>query len=1168
MQIRVGVNSGEVVVRSIGSDLRMDYTAVGQTVHLAARMEQLARPGATLLSRHTLRLAEDLVEVKPLGPVPVKGLPDPVEVYELHGALHVRSRVHAGAGRGLTRFVGRDAELDALHQALEKTRAGHGQVVAVVGEPGVGKSRLFWEFLRSHRTDGWLVLEASSVSHGRATPYFPVIDLLRGYFKIQDGDDRRTLHEKVTGKLLTLDEALRPTLPALLALLDPRAVDPRWEALDPPHRRARTIEAVKRLLLRESLVQPLCLVVEDLHWIDSESQALLDDLIDGLPTGRLLLLVNCRPEYRHTWYAKSHYIQLRIDPLPEESARALLDTLLGEDPSLESLKALLIERTEGNPFFLEESVRTLVESRALLGERGAHRLGRATPTIEIPATVRAVLAARIDRLAPEDKRVLQQAAAVGKDVSFPLLRLVAEEPEDALRHRLGTLQAAEFLREARLFPYLEYTFTHALTHEVAYGGLVHDRRKSLHAGIANAMDQLYADRVTERAEALAYHAVRGEVWDRAVDALCLAGGAAYARGAISDTVDRCEQALDILPRLPARPETLRRAVDVRLAFFRPLFVMGQITRLTGLMEEAERLARELDDQARLATVLSLLAACANSDAHYPAASTYGREAFDIAVATADPTLRLQAASVLAMTHRARGEWLEAIDQLTPQVDGSDAKLARELPAVFGSLYVVACCQLVVCSSFLGRFTDASRYADLAIAEADAAETPLAQAAAYFFRATPALMRGEFDEALARLERTHRLCEAKGLLFFLSLSSIGMGYALARSGRSEEAVAAYDRGMSLQQALGMKSHASFVLELWGEGLLHVGRLAEARRMADQALELARTRGEAGCEAAVLVLLGDIAMVQDPPDVGGATGAYEEALTLGNRLGMRPLIAHCHLGLGKLYRRSARSTRVATRKRCRKTMTSNTSRGARSRPPKTTGTRCPDPPEDRFGDVVQKPDDGIIRVGIDPGQQGPGDDHPHVDSQGQVDNCGQSFDQVSEGKHSLGLRGLSIWYIYKPGAAPLSSPQPEGPAPGQTIAQAGLFPYIKETMPRSLSVAPFSQYATSRFRSRTKLDSDHAPAHAGADMNPVRFSTFAALRHRNFRLFYTGQMISLTGSWMQSVAFSWLVLVLTNSSFYLGLVGALQTLPVLLFSFLGGVVADHTSKLRLCSSPRPP
>jgi class 3 adenylate cyclase len=298
VQIRVGVNSGEVVVRSIGSDLRMDYTAVGQTAHLAGRMEQLARPGATLLSRHTLRLAEDFVEVRPLGPVPVKGLAGPVEVYELLRALPVRSSLHASAGRGLTRFVGRDAELEALRQALEKARASHGQVVAAVGEAGVGKSRLFWEFLRSYRTNGWLVLEAGSVSHGRATPYFPVINLLRGYFNIQDGDDRRTLHEKVTGKLLTLDEALRPTLPAFLALLDPRAVDPRWEALDPAHRRERTLEAVKRLLLRESLVQPLCLMFEDLHWIDSESQAFVDDLIDSLPTAPLLLLLNCRPEYR------------------------------------------------------------------------------------------------------------------------------------------------------------------------------------------------------------------------------------------------------------------------------------------------------------------------------------------------------------------------------------------------------------------------------------------------------------------------------------------------------------------------------------------------------------------------------------------------------------------------------------------------------------------------------------------------------------------------------------------------------------------------------------------------------------------------------------------------------------------------------------------------------
>ena len=327
----MGLNSGEVVVRAIGSDLRMDYTAVGQTTHLAARMEQLAPPGTIRLTADTLRLAEGYIEVKPLGPVPVKGLETPVEVYEMTGVGPLRSRLHVAAARGLTRLIGREADLEQLRQALERASMGSGQVVALVGEPGVGKSRLVWEVTHSHRTHGWLIVEAGSSSYGKATPYLPVIDLLKGYFEIDDRDEPRKMQEKVTGKILTLDRALEPTLPALLSLLDVPVEEAAWRTLDPPQRRQRTLDALKRLLLREAQGQPVLVVFEDLHWIDGETQALLDGLVESLPAARLLLLVNYRPEYEHRWGSKTYYTQLRLDPLPPESAGELLQALLGDD---------------------------------------------------------------------------------------------------------------------------------------------------------------------------------------------------------------------------------------------------------------------------------------------------------------------------------------------------------------------------------------------------------------------------------------------------------------------------------------------------------------------------------------------------------------------------------------------------------------------------------------------------------------------------------------------------------------------------------------------------------------------------------------------------------------------------------------------------------------------
>jgi class 3 adenylate cyclase len=572
IQIRVGLNSGEVVVRSIGSDLKMDYTAVGQTTHLAARMEQLATPGSILITAETLRLAEGYVEVKPLGPVNVKGLSEPVEAYEVAGAGLVRSRMEAAAARGLSRFVGRDAEMYALQQALEKAGAGHGQIVAVVGEPGVGKSRLFYEFTRSHRTQGWLILESSSASYGKATPYLPVIDLIKTYCQIEVRDDGRKIREKLTGKLLTLDHALEPTLPAFLALLDV-SVDPsassgqaEWRDLDPPQRRQRTLDAVKRLLLRESQAQPLLLVFEDLHWIDSETQALLDSLIESLPTARLLLLVNYRPEYQHGWGNKTYYTQVRIDPLPSESAQELLRDLLGDNIALLPFKRRLVERTEGNPFFLEEIVRTLVETKVLTGARGAYRSTKALEEIQVPATVQAVLAARIDRLSPEEKRLLQSAAVVGEDVPFTLLQAVVGMPEEELRLNLARLQAAEFLYETSLFPELKYTFKHGLTYQVAYNSLLHERRRALHAQLVTAIEMLYADRTTEQVERLAHHAFRGEVWDKAVTYLRHAAKRAAARSANREAVTYLEEALGVLRHLSVNRVTLELGVDLRLSY--------------------------------------------------------------------------------------------------------------------------------------------------------------------------------------------------------------------------------------------------------------------------------------------------------------------------------------------------------------------------------------------------------------------------------------------------------------------------------------------------------------------------------------------------------------------------------------------------------------------------
>src|SRR5262245_60592525 len=899
VQIRVGLNSGEVVVRAIGSDLHMDYTAVGQTTHLAARMEQMARAGSVLVTGETLKLAEGYVQVRALGAVPVKGLETPTPVYELIGTVPARSRLRATAARGLTRFRGRDTELQQLAQALERAAAGHGQVVAVVGEAGVGKSRLAWEFTRSHRTQGWLVLESGSVSYGKATPYLPVIELLKAYCRIQERDDPRAIRERVAGKLLTLDRALEPLLTPLLALLDVPIDDAAWDVLDPPQRRQRTLEAVKRLLLRESQVQPLLVLFEDLHWIDSETQGLLDALIESLPTARLLLFVNYRPEYQHAWGGKTYYIQLRLDALPPESAEALLNSLLGEGRTLDDLKRVLIARTEGNPFFLEESVQTLVETRVLVGERGAYRMPKAPEAWQIPATAQAILAARIDRLEPEDKRLLQAASVIGKDVPFTLLRAIADVAENNLRHGLSHLQAAEFLYETSLFPDIEYTFKHALTHEVAYGSVLQGRRRALHARIVDAIEAIYPEPLPEQVERLAHHAVRGEAWEKALTYLRQAGARTYARSANREAVGYFEQALEALQHLPKTRETLERAIDLRFELRPALFALGDLQKVIEHLREAERLAHALGDQLRLGRVSLHKSHYLWSTGHAAEARASAEAALAIAEALGDFPLQVGANHYLGAICLTSGNYRQAETFLRKVVHLLGGDRSQDRCGLTGFPAAMARGWLAWALAERGAFDEGIAHGQDGLRLAEALDHPYSWIAACWGPAHLYRLRGEIGQAVGLLERGLSFCRDSDIRV-LSGTTVGhLGFVYVLSGHVSKGLPLLRQGQESE-----KQYQTLIVAHLGEACLLDGRVDEAITFADRALTFARERGQRGYEAYALRLRAEIAACPNSPDSEKAEGHWRQAMALADGLGMRPLVAHCHLGLGKLYRRTGK------------------------------------------------------------------------------------------------------------------------------------------------------------------------------------------------------------------------------------------------------------------------
>ena len=641
VQVRVGLNSGEVVVRSIGSGQHLDYSAVGQATYLAARMEQVAVPGTILLTSDVVSLAGGRIEVKPLGPMSIKGLKDSREVFELR-AIIPGTRFAAKAERGLTQFVGRAGHLEALGLALEEADRGHGQLVALVGDAGVGKSRIVWELIHSQRAREWRVLTASAASYARNTVHFLVIELLRNCFGIKDGEDERAIQTRVADRMRALDATLGDSVASILALLEALPGDSAFRKLEASERRRRTLEGAKALLVCESRSQPLMLVFEDLQWIDNASRAFLDSLVDGLPTSRLLVVATFRPEHQSTWASHPHCSERRVDPLTSDLAHQLLDALLGEEAELQPLKELLVERCDGNPFFLEESVRALVEEQVLQGTPDAYRLTTSVRSVRVPASVQAVLTARIDRLNLEDKELLQSAAVIGREVPSALLQAIAGCTEGEVRRGLARLCEGEFVHRVDLFPEPLHVFKHALTHEVAYASMLRERRRALHARIVEVVERRYGDRLTDQVERLAHHAQRGEVWDKALTYLRLAGTQAYTRGALEEAIERYEAALAILTRVPASPDTARLAIDLRLDLHAPMVTVGRAQRMVELYRDGERLARELDDDVRLGRIFERMSLLSWLGGHYQDGADYARQALAVAAASDDAVTRLNA----------------------------------------------------------------------------------------------------------------------------------------------------------------------------------------------------------------------------------------------------------------------------------------------------------------------------------------------------------------------------------------------------------------------------------------------------------------------------------------------------------------------------------------------
>ncbi len=692
-------------------------------------------------------------------------------------------------------------------------------------------------------------------------------------------------------------------MPALLSLLNMPVDDAQWEKLDPPQRRRRTLDTIKRLLLRESQMQPLLVVFEDLHWIDSETQALLDVLIESLPAARLLLIVNYRPEYQHRWGGRTYYTQLRLDPLPSETAEQLLAALLGPQPSLEPLKNTLIARTEGNPFFLEESVRSLMETGALLGQRGAYRLVRPQPTIQVPATVQAVIAARIDRLCATDKALLQTASVLGKDGPLSLLQAIAEVAEDELLAAIKRLQAAEFLYEFRFLPDIEYTFTHALTHEVAYGSLLQDRRRALHVRIVETIERAYPHRLAEHVERLAHHAFLGEDWAKAVTYLQQAGAKAFARSVHREAVRCFEEALAALTHLPVSRETLEQAIDLRFDLRNALLPLVEWGRIEVYLREAEALAKRLNDQRRLASVSGYMSGLhLNTGGRASDVRAFAEEVEAIGSSLNDVPLQIAGRYYRVWLGALSGDHRETERLCRTLIDALPGDLSRKRHGLVAYPAVVARAFLARALAELGVFDEGRLHGQEAIWLAEALDHPFSLIWASLNLGRLEGLRGEYIRAIIPIERAVTLSQEWDIAYLTPIALAALGHVYARSGRVEEGVSWLQKALAGYTSAGIGYLHSMSTVQLGEAHLLAGRVEEAWEFGTRAMVLARECGERGHEAWVHLFLGDTLSHRDCPDLAAAEAHYATSTALALELGMRPLIAHCRFGVGKLQGRA--------------------------------------------------------------------------------------------------------------------------------------------------------------------------------------------------------------------------------------------------------------------------
>jgi predicted ATPase/class 3 adenylate cyclase len=901
---RVGINSGEVVVSLGHADFSAGYRATGVAVHLASRLQNLCKPGSIVISAATHRLASGLIEVCPLGRMPIRGMDTDVECYELLSRISPRTSWQRRGPLGMSPFVGRTQEREFARSLAKKAAAGQGQILALIGDPGTGKSRLVFEIANSCRATGWTVVETGAPHFGTGTTLLPISQLLRHVFEIDDRDPASDAADKVENALRRLNIELSHNLPPLLSLLGLSPADPTWQSIEPQERRRWVVDSFVHFMLSFARVEPALIIFEDLQWADDETLALLDRLALELKDGRIFMLITARPEFPRRWTDCPHYHKLSVKPLNKRNTVELTARLLGDDESVRSLQQVLSQWTGGTPLFVEEMVRSLNDEGVLNGETGSFHLTKPQSDLRAPSTLQTVIASRIDRLRSDEKGILQTSAVIGEHIQVSLIQDLTGHSMRKTEQLLNSLVAMGFLQRSRWFGGFGMRFRHSIIHDVTYNTILKERRRELHARALHAIERTYPDRLNEYVEELARQATLGEQWAKASTYYVRAAEAAVDRSAYVQSIEFYKQGLSALCHLPDDNAVLQLRLDAELGQRRAYGAIGASKEAFENLDRCEQLARTLNDNRRLTEICTLKAVELCHQGAIDRAIVAGREACSVAEPTHDMSLGSNATVSLGFAYYHHGSFAAAAEALRKVADtiGHDAPHARSGAS---STVSVRCLGLLVGSlTFLGDFEAALEYGAQAIEAAEKTNRSIDLGTACYFAGLAHLHKGDFEKAIRVLRRGNAACIKGNVRYMLPWLGCELGYArflLRHSVSAKELIKE-----SLQQCIAMNLLHGLgrAVIRYAHVCLLLGELAEAHDRAMEALAISRKYHYRAIEVWALQLLGEAKMRRGNLQSGARD--LSDALKQATDLGMRPDAAHLRVALAPAFRSARHGT----------------------------------------------------------------------------------------------------------------------------------------------------------------------------------------------------------------------------------------------------------------------